>query len=142
MSKSAAIFLPVLVVVALTFFAFLRVAGARVRAAKEEDRDPTYYRAFIGPPEPEYAIVAVRHYGNLFEVPVLFYVGCMTLFVLNGVTIWGLIFAWGYVAARLLQSFVHLTYNNPTHRGLSFVAGWLFVAALWADAAGCVAIRL
>jgi hypothetical protein len=142
MSKSAAIFLPVLVVVALTFLAFLRVAVARARAAKEEDRDPAYYRAFIGSPEPEYAIVAVRHYGNLFEVPVLFYVGCVMLFVLNGVTIWGLIFAWGYVAARLLQSFVHLTYNNPTHRGLSFVAGWLFVAALWAEAAGCVATRL
>ena len=128
-----AIFLPVLVVVALTIVAFFRMAISRARAVKEGDRDPNYYRAFMGTPEPEYAIVAVRHYGNLFEVPILFYAGCISLFLLDRITFWVLLFAWGYVAARLLQSVVHLTYNNPAHRGSAFVLGWLFIVALWTN---------
>ena len=125
------IFLPVLVVITLTIIAFFKVAAARLRVAREQERDPAYYRAYLGTPEPEYAIVAVRHYGNLFEAPVLFYAGCISAFVLAAVTPWTLAWAWGYAVARLAQSAVHLTYNNPAHRGVFFSIGWLFLIALW-----------
>ena len=128
------IFVPMLVVVLLTFIAFIRMASARGAAVKA-GHDPAYYRAQLGPPEPEAAVVAVRHYHNLFELPVLFYAACLTAFALQAVSGWTLAFAWAYVAARLVQSAIHLTYNNPSHRGGAFVVGVLFMLALWVNLA-------
>ena len=129
-ANQVAIFLPVLALVALTFVAFVKMATARTAAVKA-GHDPAYYRAHLGAPEPEATVAAVRHWGNLFELPTLFYAACLTAFVLNGVGMWTLIFAWGFVAARLVQSAVHMTYNNPSHRGGGFVLGVLFLAMLW-----------
>jgi hypothetical protein len=140
--NQAAIFLPVLAIVALTLIAFIRMAVARGSAAKEKAGEPHYYRAYLGAPEPEYAVVAVRHYTNLFELPVLFYTGCISAFVLGAVSPWSLAWAWCYVLARASQSAVHLTYNNPAHRGLAFVVGWVFILALWIDVAWAVIARL
>ena len=78
-ANSAAIFVPMLVVVALTFVAFLRMGVARGAAVKG-GQDPNYYRAHLGPPEPEATTAAVRHYGNLFEMPTLLYAGCLTAY--------------------------------------------------------------
>jgi hypothetical protein len=140
-ANQATIFLPVLVVVALTFVAFVKMASARGRAVKE-GQDPAFYRAALGTPEPEYATAAVRHWGNLFELPTLFYAACLTAFVLDAVTGLVLILAWGWVAARLIQSAVHMTYNNPSHRGIGFILGVLCLLALWVDLAIAVFARI
>ncbi len=131
-TNQAAIFLPMLVVVALTFVSFVKMAAARGAAVKG-GHDPAYYRAHLGTPEPEATVAAVRHYGNLFELPTLFYAACVTAFVLGAVGTWALVFAWGYAAARVVQSLVHMTYNNPSHRGGAFVLGMLLIAALWVN---------
>lgn len=123
------IFVPMLVVVALTFVVFIRMAAARGSVAKQ--MDPNFYRAHLGGQEPESAATAVRHYGNLFELPTLFYAACLTAFVVGAVGAWTLAFAWGYVVLRLVQSAVHITYNNPAHRGMAFVLSALFMLALW-----------
>lgn len=125
------IFVPLLVVVALTFVVFIRMAAARGAVAKQ--MDPNFYRAHQGGQEPEFATAAVRHYGNLFELPTLFYAACLTAFVVGAVGKWTLVFAWGYVVLRLVQSAIHLTYNNPAHRGMAFVLGVLFTLALWVN---------
>ncbi|MET0364622.1 MAG: MAPEG family protein [Sphingobium sp.] len=138
----ASIFLPVLAVVALTILAFMRMAAARARGIKERPRDPGYFRAFIGESEPEYTIVAVRHYSNLFELPVLFYAGCISAFVLGDVVPWSLGWAWAYVAARVVQSAVHLSYNNPAHRGMAFVLGIVCITGLWVHVGMAVVQRL
>lgn len=135
------IFVPMMVVVLLTFFAFMRMGAARGRAMKE-GQDPNFYRAHLGPPEPEYATVATRHYGNMFEMPTLFYAACITAFVLTAVGFWTVLFAWGYVFGRLVQSAVHLTSNNPSYRGLGFVLSVLFLLAMWVDIAIVVFARL
>jgi hypothetical protein len=132
--NQAYIFVPMLVVVLLTFVAFARMGAARGRAVKE-GQDPNFYRAHLGTPEPEYATAAVRHYGNLFEMPTLFYAACLAAYVLGAVSFWTALFAWGYVAGRLIQSAVHMTYNNPTHRGLGFMLGVVFMLALWVNIA-------
>ena len=124
------IFLPVLVIVALTLVAFVRMGVGRAIGMKG-GADPTFYRAHQGKPEPEVAAVGARHWDNLFELPTLFYAGCITAFALGSVTGWTLAFAWAFVAARVVQSLVHITYNNPAHRGLAFVLGVVMVFALW-----------
>lgn len=124
-----AIFVPALVVVALTFFAFFRMAAARLALSKSFDMD--FYRVHQGGVEPAAAAVTVRHYGNLFELPVLFYAACLTAYVLDVVDAWTLGLAWVFVAARLVQSVVHLTYNNPMHRGGAFILSIFILLALW-----------
>ena len=132
--NQVSIFVPVLVVVLITFIAFIRMGAARGKAAKE-GQDPNFYRAHLGTPEPEYATAATRHFNNMFEMPTLFYAGCITAYVLGAVGGWTLVFAWGYVAGRLVQSAVHMTYNNPMHRGIGFTLGVLFMFALWVNLA-------
>jgi hypothetical protein len=139
--NQVSVFLPMLIVVALTFVAFVKMAAAR-GAAMKGGHDPAYYRAHLGAPEPEGTTAAVRHYGNMFELPTLFYAGCITAFVLGVVSGWMLVVAWGYAAARLLQSAVHMTYNNPSHRGGAFVLGMLFVLALWVMLALAILARV
>ncbi|MCK9540656.1 MAG: MAPEG family protein [Novosphingobium sp.] len=135
------IFLPMLVVVALTFVALFRMGAAR-SAAMKGGMTIEYYRAHIGGQEPESAVVGVRHYHNLFEMPVPFYAACLTAFVLGAITIWTLVFAWAYVVGRLVQSAVHLSYNNPMHRGMGFMFGVVSQLALWINVALAVFARL
>jgi hypothetical protein len=126
-----AIFLPLLAVVALTVVAFLRLAVVRVRTAKSRAVRLSYYRAFQGDPEPELAAATARHYNNLFEAPVLFYVACIVAYQTSAVTMTVLVLAWAYVAARYVQSAIHLTTNNVRHRAFAFLAGWILLLALW-----------
>lgn len=129
-----AIFLPMLVIVALTFIAFFKMAVARGAAVKG-GQDPAYYRAHIGDPEPEATRAAVRHWDNLFEMPTVFYAACITAFVVGAVTGWMLIFAWAFTIGRLVQSLVHMSYNNPGHRGIAFSLSALALLAMWVDLA-------
>ena len=92
--------------------------------------------------EPEAAAVTARHYNNMFEMPVLFYAACLTAFVLGAASVWTLALAWGYVAGRLIQSAVHLTYNNPMHRGTGFLLGVLCLLALWINLALVIFAKL
>lgn len=139
-ANQAAILVPMLVVAALTLFAFVRMAAARGKAAKGMDMN--FYRAFQGGAEPEATVVAVRHYGNLTELPTLFYPACVALYALGVVSGWALLWAWGYAAARVLQSAIHLSYNNPAHRGGAFVLGVLFMVLLWVWLALAVFARI
>lgn len=139
-ANQATIFLPMLVIVALTFVAFIRMAAARGAVAKQ--MDPGFYRAHLGGHEPEVAVVAVRHYHNLLELPTLVYAACLTAFALGAVGAWTLVFAWGYALARVLQSAIHMSYNNPAHRGGAFVLGVVFCLALWINVGMAVLARV
>jgi hypothetical protein len=72
-----------------------------------------------------------RNFMNLMEVPVLFYVVCLTYYVTQRVDVLALTLAWVFVGLRLAHSGVHLTYNNVLHR-LGFFATANFVLIfLW-----------
>src|SRR6185295_18351584 len=123
------ILVPVLVVVALSYVAFVRLLVARAAAAKVVD--PAFYRTYTGASEPEPAHISARHWNNLFELPTLFYAACLTAFMLGAVSTWTLVCAWGFVAGRLVQSAVHLTSNTVAARGGAFVVSALFLLAIW-----------
>lgn len=139
--NQVSIFVPVLVLAALTFVSFIMMGVARGKAVKQ-GQDPGYYRAHIGTPEPEAVRAVVRHWDNLFEFPTVFYAACLTAFALQAVGWWTLAFAWAFVAGRLIQSAVHLTYNNPAHRGMGFGLSVIAGLALWVNVGLAVAARL
>lgn len=73
-----------------------------------------------------------RNFMNLLEVPVLFYVVSLTVYVTHNVTPVALALAWAFVGLRIVHTLVHLTYNNVLHR-LGFFAGANFtLVGLWA----------
>jgi len=72
---------------------------------------------------------------NLLELPVLFYVVCLTLYVTGGAGERAIALAWGYVGLPVVHSLIHLTYNNVLHRLAAFATGIVLLLTLWVVAA-------
>jgi hypothetical protein len=68
---------------------------------------------------------------NLLELPVLFYVACIVVYMTDTVSAATVGLAWAFVAARVLHSVIHLTYNNVMHRLTVFTASNFVLVALW-----------
>src|SRR5262245_18373154 len=56
-----------------------------------------------------------RHYMNLLELPVQFYVGTLVYFMTQRADAIALALAWTYVGMRFVHSWVHLTTNRVFH---------------------------
>ena len=72
-----------------------------------------------------------RNFNNLFEVPTLFYAGGAVYLVLDQAGQLPIISAWIFVAARVMHSIIHLSYNNVLHRLVIFAIGNLSVLVIW-----------
>ncbi|HUE46479.1 MAG TPA: MAPEG family protein [Aestuariivirgaceae bacterium] len=72
-----------------------------------------------------------NNYQNQFELPVLFYAGVALLIATGLADGISLVFAWGFVASRLVHSFIHVGTNNVVHRLYAFGAGLAALVALW-----------
>jgi hypothetical protein len=81
--------------------------------------------------EPAESLFARNNLANQFELPVLFYPACLSLFVLDGVSLVPLLLAWLFVASRYVHAWIHVTSNRIRHRRPAFVAGYVTLAALW-----------
>ena len=68
---------------------------------------------------------------NLLELPVLFYVVCLMFFVTNRADVLVLEVCWTYVAFRIAQTLVHITYNNVFHRLTMFAISNFVLISLW-----------
>ena len=80
---------------------------------------------------PETVLKATRNFNHLFEVPVLFYIACLTLIFQGIQEPLATILTWVFVISRYVHSYIHLTYNNVVHRLIVFLGGFLSVLALW-----------
>lgn len=72
-----------------------------------------------------------RNYMNLLELPVIFYVASLLIFVINKADMAFLYLAWAYVVLRVIHSAIHLSYNRPLHRGLVFAASNCVLVVIW-----------
>jgi hypothetical protein len=126
-----AIFYPVAALVALTFAVAVRVYFARVGAARDRRVRIGDFRVGESANVPADVALPNRNFMNLLEMPVLFYVACVILFVTNAVDNLALILAWSYVALRAAHSLVHLTYSNVVHRLGAFTASNVVLLVLW-----------
>jgi hypothetical protein len=129
---------PMLALVLLTFVVAAVLFRARVRSVREGHLPISYFRTFQGFQEPDYLAKASRHFVNLFEVPSLFYAGCLAAMVTGTTGPWVTGFAWGYVLARIAHAAIHLGSNRVRHRLRAYAASWFFLLALWIH----VAVRL
>lgn len=72
-----------------------------------------------------------RNYMNLLELPMIFYVASLLIFVINKVDVVFIYLAWTYVMLRVIHSGIHLSYNNVLHRGLIFALSNGVLSVIW-----------
>ncbi len=126
-----AILLPVVTLVGWTLTVLLLVPYKRFKAVFSGQvtlDDFKFGESARVPPE---VCLSNRHFKNLLEVPLLFYVLCITLYVAQRVDAWAVYLAWGYVGLRILHSLVHLTYNRVSHRLAVYAASNLMLLVIW-----------
>ena len=125
------IFLPVLALVALTVVVLLFTAGKRFRAVGAGHIGPNDFALGESANVPADVSLGNRNYMNLLELPILFYVVSLALYVTGNVDGLVMNLAWAYVALRVIHSLVHLTYNNVLHRLGVFAISNFVLAAIW-----------
>jgi hypothetical protein len=122
---------PVFAMFFLVAAVLARMAKLRVGAVGSGEVNVKYYRAYQGGEEPEHMRVVTRHFINLFEVPVLFYVVVILTYITQQVSYWMIGCAWAYVAARYVHSYIHLTSNDVLTRFRVFVGSGLVLLVMW-----------
>lgn len=124
---------PMFALVMLTFLVGLSLFASRLSAFRKGRITPRYFKNMDGEQPTEWMIKSSRHFSNLFEVPVLFYAGCITAMVLPVTGSPILIWAWAFVVARVLHAMIHLGPNYLRLRMMSFLLGFLCVIAIWLE---------
>jgi len=76
-------------------------------------------------------VSAADNFRNLFEVPVLFYVLCLALYMTHRQGAVWLALCWLFVALRAVHSAIHCTYNNVMHRFFVYVTSTVLLFGLW-----------
>ena len=110
-----------------------RMAQLRFAAVGKQAMNPEYYRTYQAGEEPDELRVFTRNFINLFEVPVLFYVGVVLVYITGQVNTWLIVLAWLYVALRYLHTYIHLTSNDVMLRFKVYASSGLVLFVLWAS---------
>jgi hypothetical protein len=80
--------------------------------------------------EPEESRVVNKVIANQFELPVLFYLISILLFIMEADNILSVSLAWLFVFFRYLQAYMHITGNLALRRA-SFMAGFVSLFLMW-----------
>jgi hypothetical protein len=129
MTSSTAIFWPVLAQVLLTYVVYVVMSSRRIGAVKAGNARPSDFK--VPSIEPEPSATAARNLTNQFELPVLFFAACLSLFVTGGAGMAAVIVAWAFVLARAAHAWIHLTTNRIRQRRMLFVVGLTINLVQW-----------
>ncbi|MCO5065597.1 MAG: MAPEG family protein [Rhizobiaceae bacterium] len=124
-----AIFWPVIAQAALTFIVYALLGLRRRRAIATGEVKAGQFK--LRGVDPESTAAVSNNLMNQFEVPVLFYVVCICLYVTVGVNLVVLVLAWLFVLSRYLHAWIHLTGNNVIHRFNAFGFGLMVLVVMW-----------
>ncbi|AGB46902.1 hypothetical protein Mesau_04571 [Mesorhizobium australicum WSM2073] len=123
------IFWPVLAHVLLIYIVYIVMGRRRYFAVKSGEAKVGQYK--VRSTEPASTVTVANNLINQFELPVLFYVLCLTLHMTNGVNYITLALMWIFVASRYFHAWFHLTSNKLLVRNRSFVLGAVVLALGW-----------
>lgn len=88
--------------------------------------------------EPTQSLFVRNSLANQTELPPLFHIVCIALFVTQGVGLIALSLAWLFVLSRYVHAGIHVTSNRIRYRQPAFLIGFVSVVLLW----GALAIHL
>lgn len=127
-----AVFLPALAMAGLTFVVWWRMYFMRIGQMKRERIHPQRVATSAQATALLTDSRAADNFRNLFELPVLFYVGLVVAERIGMVDGLLLGLAWAFVGLRVVHSAIHVTYNKVMHRFIAYVAGGMVLWMLWA----------
>ena len=123
------IFVPVVVQMMMTLWIYVRLVNARVREYRagrvDKARVPLHPDAW-----PDNVIQINNNLRNQFELPVLFYVLSVVLWLLDAVNPLALAAATAFVLSRIVHAVIHLGSNYVPNRRRAFTVGWWAIAAM------------
>ncbi|MGB8700850.1 MAG: MAPEG family protein [Thermosynechococcaceae cyanobacterium] len=125
------IFLPLCAMIALTFMVWVRLYVDRISELRSRQIAVQEISTSRQMAERLNNTNAADNFKNLFEMPVLFYVFCLTIFVTQSVTLVFVGGSWLYVLLRVTHSAIHCTYNNVLHRFTVYATSSLLLFGLW-----------
>ena len=129
------IFLPVLLQVLITLYAYVLLGGAKSRATKaglvNEARRALHEDAW-----PDKVIQINNNIRNQFELPVLFYVLVIVLWAIDAAGALSVVVAWLFALSRVAHLYVHTGSNYVPLRRKIFMFGVITIILLAGIAAG------
>jgi len=122
---------PILAVVLMNFIVMFHMRYMISKAIKNKDVEYKYFKAYESS-APEYLLISRHHYKNFFEIPILFYLLCLVLYMIDDVSAIDLWIAWLFVVFKGIHSYIRITSNYVPYRAYSFfvcvfllVGGWI-----------------
>ena len=108
---------PILPVVFLNFFVVFHMRYVIEKAIKKREVRYRWFRVYKGS-APEYMLAARHHYKNFFEMPILFYLLCILLYIIDDVRDLDLWITWLFVVFKYIHSATRRisTWNVATAR--------------------------
>lgn len=131
MLPDTALLFPAFVLILTTFLTALALGISRFVSVRRGDVEGRYYRLFEGPNSALYERKFARHFSNLLEMPVLFYVLVVLLMLFRIEHQSLMLLAWIFVILRLIHTIIHISYNHPIHRFLLFFCSNIVLLAMW-----------
>jgi hypothetical protein len=125
-----AVLLPLLVEVALTFVLLFWMGSMRVAAVRRGEVHPRDI-ALREPNWPRRLLQVQYAFHNQLELPVLFYVLTIVVWITRFADQLFVVLAGVFVLLRIMHAYVHVTDNNVPRRGVIFIAGAIVLAAMW-----------
>ena len=129
--RNPAMLYPMFALAFWTGLVLLLVPFVRARSALRREIAVDDFRFGESAAVPTHVSIPNRNYMNLLELPVLFYVVCLVLYVTGGASSPAIGVAWTYVALRVVHSAIHLTYNHVIHRLTAFALSNVALVLLW-----------
>ena len=129
MLSTSATLWPMIAHAALVFFLYWMLSQKRASAVRRGSADPDQFRE--NREEPLESLVVHNNLKNQFELPVLFHICCLLLYVTTADNIGTIVLAWIFVVARYVHSYVHITSNRLRHRRPVWIVSFVSLAAMW-----------
>lgn len=120
---------PMIAHAALVFFLYWLLSRRRFEAVRGGSIQAGDFRE--NRQEPPESLLVHNNLRNQFELPVLFYAGCLALYVSTADNMATVALSWIFVLSRYAHSYVHLTSNRLRYRRPLFMLGFFAVIGLW-----------
>ena len=105
---------PILPVVFLNFFVVFHMRYVIEKAIKKREVRYRWFRVYKGS-APEDMLAARHHYKNFFEMPILFYLLCILLYIIDDVRDLDLWITWLFVVFKYIHTLYELLRLDAAH---------------------------
>ncbi len=124
-----AIFWPMMAHVLLVYAIYFLTSSRRAAAIRAGSARSSQFRE--NRDEPDESVFVHNNLVNQFELPVLFYAVCLTLYVTGSTGIAALFLAWVFAFSRYVHAWIHVTSNRIRYRRPAFIVGFVTLGLLW-----------